>query len=285
MNSKTLRYFLRFIPDAPYLKLCYQLKLHKKLNLKNPQTFNEKLQYLKVYNRKPEYTMLVDKYRVREYIKNTIGEEYLIPLVGGPYYSVDEIDLSQLPEQFVLKCNHDSGSVVICKDKNNFDFKAAKKKLNYCLEHNFWYLGREWPYKDVKPCIIAEKYMMDESGSELKDYKFMCFQGTVKCSFVCTERYSDSKLKVTFFDREWVRMPFERHYESSKQKIDRPERYYEMLALAESISKEIPFVRIDLYECNKKIYFGEMTFFPGSGFEEFEPNEWDRKFGEWLELS
>lgn len=131
--------------------MCYRLKTHKKLNLDNPQTFNEKMQWLKLYNRNPQYTDMVDKYMVREYISRKIGEEYLIPLVGGPYKSVDEIKLDELPEQFVLKCNHDSGSVVICRDKKDFDFDAARKKLDYCLRHNFWYLGREWPYKDVAP--------------------------------------------------------------------------------------------------------------------------------------
>jgi hypothetical protein len=286
MDTRQIRYLFKFIPDKPYLQICYRLKTHKKLNLKNPQTFNEKMQWLKLYNRKPEYTDMVDKYKVREYISKKIGEEYLIPLVGGPYYRVDEIDIDKLPNQFVLKCNHDSGSIVICNDKSKFDFEAAKKKLDYCLRHNFWYLGREWPYKNVKPCIVAEKYMVDESESELKDYKLMCFNGKVKCSFVCTNRNRDnSKLNVTFYDTEWNRMPFERHYKPSVYNIEQPVCYNKMVVLAEKLAIDIPFVRVDFYEIAGKIYFGELTYFPGSGFEKFKPNEWDKKLGDWISIN
>ena len=283
MNTKTLRYLLRFVPDEPYLKLCYYLKMHKQLDLKNPQTFNEKMQWLKLHNRKPEYTMMVDKYRVREYIKEKIGGQYLIPLVGGPWKSAEDIDFNALPEQFVLKCNHDSGSVVICKDKAIFDIKAAKKKLNYCLKHNFWCLGREWPYKNVKPCIIAEKYMVDESGSELKDYKVFNFNGNPEIISVDFERFILHKRNL--YDTEWKYIEAVIEYPTDPNvQIDRPNTLKEMLHLAELLSKDFPFLRTDFYSIEDKLYFGEMTLFHESGFGRFIPENYEVELGEKIVL-
>lgn len=283
MNTKNIRYLMKFLPDDVYLKICYRLKMHKKLNLKNPKTFNEKLQWLKLYNRKPEYTMMVDKYKVREYVKEKIGEEYLIPLVGGPYYNVDEINLDKLPDQFVLKCNHDSGSVITCKDKKSFDFEAAKRKLDYCLKHNFWYLGREWPYKDVKPCIIAEKYMVDESEKELKDYKVFNFNGEPKIIQVDIGRFTHHKRNL--YDKNWRYMSLSIQYPTdAKTEISKPEKLDEMLEIAKKLSKDIPFLRTDFYSIGNKIFFGEITFSHGSGFEEFRPNEWDRMLGDLIDI-
>lgn len=283
MNTKTLRYLLRFVPDEPYLKLCYYLKMHKQLDLKNPQTFNEKMQWLKLHNRKPEYTMMVDKYRVREYIKEKIGGQYLIPLVGGPWKSAEDIDFNALPEQFVLKCNHDSGSVVICKDKAIFDIKAAKKKLNYCLKHNFWCLGREWPYKNVKPCIIAEKYMVDESGSELKDYKVFNFNGDPEIISVDFERFISHKRNL--YDTEWKYIEAAIEYPTDPNvQIDRPNTLKEMLRLAELLSKDFPFLRTDFYSIEDKLYFGEMTLFHESGFGRFIPEKYEVELGEKIVL-
>lgn len=273
------------LPDNIYLKLMYKVMTGQKLDLNNPKTFNEKLQWLKLYDRNPLYTTLVDKFAVREYIKDKIGEEYLIPLLGGPWKSVDEIPFDTLPNQFVLKTTHDSGGVVICKNKAEFNIQAAKEKLNKSLKHNFYYGGREWPYKNVPPQIIAEKYMVDESGEELKDYKLMCFNSKVKASFVCSDRFSKDGLKVTFYDSDWKRLPFERHYPASKVDIDKPKSYEEMVHIAEKLSENMKFVRMDFYEINGKVYFGEFTFYPGSGFEEFNPPEWDEKLGEWIKLS
>lgn len=283
MNTKKIRYLLRFIPDKAYLKLCYFLKLHKRLNLKNPQTFNEKLQWLKLYNRKPEYTTMVDKYRVRDYIKEKIGEEYLIPLVGGPWESAEEIDFSALPDQFVLKCNHDSGSVVICRDKKTFDIEAARKKLDDCVKHNFWYLGREWPYKNVKPCIIAEKYMVDESESELKDYKEFNFDGKPEMIQVDFGRFKNHKRNL--YDTDWQYIKAAAEYPTDPEiKIDRPRQLAQMLRLAGILSKEIPFLRTDFYSIEDKLYFGELTFFHGSGFEKFEPERYEYELGEKLKI-
>lgn len=271
------------LDDKSYLSRMYRGTIGKKLNLENPTTFNEKLQWLKLNNRRPEYTMMVDKYLVRDYIKDTVGEEYLIPLIGA-WDLPEEIDFDVLPEKFVLKCNHNSGTgMCICKDKSKLEISKVKSELKKGLAQDYYLTGREWPYKNVPRKIIAEKYMEDESG-ELKDYKFMCFNGQVKSIFVCSDRFSKAGLHITFFDKEWNVMPFERHYPHLPQGLPRPIHLEKMIELAEILSKNIPFVRVDFYEVRGKIYFGELTFFPGSGFEEFSPEDWDYQLGSWLTL-
>ncbi len=276
------QYILRIIPDKLYIKIIFRIKVRKKLNLKNPQTFNEKLQWLKLYNRNPKYTEMADKYKVREYVRKKIGEEYLMPLIGI-YDKFDDIDFDELPNQFVIKCNHDSGSVVICKDKKNFDIKAARKKINRALKYNYYYVGREWQYKNIERKIMIEEYMEDSKTCELIDYKIMCFYGRPKLLFTCSERYS-SGLKVTFFDLNWNKLPFERYHPSSKIKLEKPCNYDLMIKFSKLLSKNIPFVRVDWYEINNKLYFGELTFCPGSGYEKFNPEEWDKIIGSWLTL-
>ena len=278
------RGLLNWMPDETYLKIAYKAHIGKSLNLDNPQTFNEKLQWLKLYDRNPLYTQLVDKYKVRKYISEKIGEQYLIPLVGGPWNSVDEVDFDKLPEQFVLKCTHDSGGLVICRDKSSLDIEAAKIKLNESLKRNYYWSGREWPYKNVKPRIIAEKYMTDESGTALDDYKFMMFNGEYKCMFVCSNRFSKDGLNVTFFDPNWNRLPFERKYHSDSNELKKPESYSEMVNISKKLSDDKTFVRVDCYEINHRPYVGELTFSPGGGMEIFYPSEWDRKLGDWIVL-
>lgn len=272
----------KYLPDSICLKYLYKKHTWSILNLKNPKTFNEKLQRLKLYDRKPEYTTMVDKYLAKKYVGNIIWEEYIIPTLWI-YNNFDEINFDKLPNQFVLKCTHDSGTVVICKDKRNFDVQLAKNIINEHLKINYYYVWRERPYKNVKPRIIAEKYMENNKSPELQDYKFMCFNWKVKCSFVCSERFSEW-LKVTFFDRDWNVMPFERHYPRSKKKIDKPNNYDKMIYISEKLSKDIPFVRIDLYEINWKIYFWELTFFPWAWIEEFTPEKWDLKIWNRIKL-
>ena len=269
--------FLNFLPDKIYLKLMYHCIMQRKLCFKNPQTFNEKLQWLKINDRKKIYTTMVDKIKVKDYIKDVIGSEYIVPTIGV-YNSFDEINFSELPSKFVIKCSHDSGGVIIVKDKNNLDIKKAKEKIERHLKTNFYYHGREWPYKNVEPKILIEKYI----GDNPNDYKFMCFNGKVKCSFVCSERHEE--LKVTFFDLDWNKMPFERHYPSSKRQISKPKNYQKMIELSEKISKDLLFARIDFYEIDGKIYFGEITFYPGNGTEEFTPEKYDYLLGSWLNL-
>ena len=273
-----------YLPDSLYLRYVYWRVMGVPLHLKNPQTFNEKLQWLKLYDRNPLYTTLVDKYAVKKWVADKIGEQYIIPTLGV-WNHFDEIDFDKLPNQFVLKATHDSGGLVICRNKKTFDKQAAREKLEKSLKNNFYYMGREWPYKNVPARIIAEKYMEDNaSAQELNDFKLMCFNGQVKCSFVCTERSTKSGLKVTFYDTNWQEMPFERHYPRSKTPIAKPLSYDEMVELAEKLSKDIPFVRVDFYSVQGKVYFGEMTFYPGSGLEEFTPSEWDKKIGDYLLL-
>jgi hypothetical protein len=249
--------------------------------LNNPKTFNEKLQWLKVYDRKPEYTRYVDKYEVRSYIKETIGEEYLIPLIGV-YNSFDEIDFDILPNQFVLKPNHTSGNVYICKDKSKIDYVKLKKEVNAWMKREYYWVHREWPYKNIKPKIICEDYMVDESGTELKDYKFFCFNGEPKAFFIASDRGIDTRFD--FFDLEFNHLPVMQHYINATKPLKRPPGLEEMIFLSRVLSKGLAHVRIDFYDINGRIYFGEMTFYHFSGFEKFEPIEYDNLFGSWIEL-
>lgn len=276
-----LRYCIK--NDEFFVRMQYFIYMKKPLRLNPPVTFNEKLQWLKLYGNKEEYTHMVDKYEVKKYVADMIGEEYIIPTLGV-WDRFDDIDFDQLPDRFVLKCTHDSGGLVICKDKSKLDINAAQKKLNKCLTRNYYYQTREMPYKHVKPRIIAEKYMVDESGTELKDYKFFCFDGVVKCLFVVVDRFNKNGGHpcLNFYDKDFNLLPFERGYPNTTKTIDSPLNYEKMLELAEILSKDIPFVRIDLYNIDGKIYFGEFTFTPGNGIEPFEPEEWDYRLGEWI---
>lgn len=267
--------------DEKYLKRKYKACMGKELHLDSPQTYNEKLQWLKLHDRKPEYTMMVDKYAVKRYVADIIGEKYIIPTLGV-WNHFEEIDFDKLPNQFVLKCTHDSGGIVICKDKNKLDLKSAKKKIEKCLKRNYYCSNREWPYKDVKPRIIAEEYMIDESGYELKDYKFFCFNGEPKMMFIATDRGSDTKFD--FYDMEFNHLPFTNGHPNANKQIKKPKNYSTMIALSAKLSFGIPHVRVDFYNINGKIYFGELTFFHWSGLVPFEPEEWDYKLGDWLEL-
>lgn len=274
--------FFNWMSDKLYIKIKYYLVIGKWMDLNNPETFNEKIQWLKLYDRKDIYTALVDKYIVKRKVADAIGNEYVIPTIGV-YDKVEDIDFNELPDRFVMKCTHDSGGIAICKNRKDFDELAAKKKINKYLRRKYYYVHREWPYKNVKPRIIIEKYMEDDATDELTDYKVMCFGGKAKMVFTCTERFGDG-LKVTFFDLDWNKLPFERHYPASKKNIPRPKNLDKMIELSEKLAKGIPFVRIDWYEINGKLYFGEYTFYPGSGLEEFTPEEWDKKLGDLLDL-
>ncbi len=269
--------------DSIYLKLLYRYKLGKKLDLKRPQTYNEKIQWMKVHYRNPLYTQLADKYGVREYISKRIGEEYLIPLIGV-YDKFDDIDFDTLPEQFVIKCTHDSGGLVICRDKKQLDIKKAKAKIERCLKRNYFLNSREWVYNDIKPRIVIEKYMVDESGYELKDYKFFCFDGSAKVMFMATDRSGEEETKFDFFDMDFNHLDLRNGHPNSVRKLEKPERFEEMAALAEKISEGLPHARVDLYNINGKLYFGEVTFFHWSGLKPFEPEKWDKIFGDWFML-
>ncbi len=274
----------KIIPDKAYLKLKYRASIGKKLNLKEPKTYNEKLQWLKLYDRNPQYTKLVDKYEVKSYVAERIGEEYIIPTLGV-WDNVEDIDFDALPDQFVLKCTHDSGGLVICKDKSKLDIEAAKRKLSQSLKSDFYYVGREWPYKNVKPRILAEAYMEDAETAELRDYKFYCFDGKAKAVLIATDRQKeDEKAKYDFYDMDFQHLDFRRGCQNSKKALKKPESFETMLKIVGTLSKGFPHVRVDLYEVDGKDYFGEMTFYPGNGMVPFDPEEWDYTFGSWIKL-
>lgn len=277
----TLNRCAKLLPDKLYLKLKFRLHMNKWIDFDNPQTFNEKLQWLKLNDRNPLYVSMVDKVDAKKYVASIIGEEHIIPTLGV-YNSFEEIDFDKLPNQFVLKCSHDSGGVIICKDKSQLDMDNARKVLSNGLKRNYYYQTREWPYKNVKPRIIAEQFMVDESGIELKDYKYYCFDGKVKMMFVATGRPYDTRFD--FFDTNFNHLPVKQGYDWADKPISKPLGFDEMISLAEKLSKNIPHVRIDFYDINGQIYFGEMTFFDSSGWTPLEPVEWDYKMGSWINL-
>ena len=273
----------RLLPDKLALKIQYKNTFLRPLNLKNPQTFNEKLQWLKLYNRKPEYSKMVDKYEAKKYVASIIGEEYIIPTYGV-YNSFDEIDFEALPNQFVLKCTHGSGDVVICKDKASFDYENARKKLTKSLKTNYYKIGREWPYKNVKPRIIAEKFLDDGNGC-LRDYKIFCFSGEAKLILIASDRFTSSEPKFDYFDNNFKYLEFDWTHPRSKSNIpQKPQLFDVMMNLAETLSTDIPHLRVDFYEFEDKVFFGELTFFHAGGFTDFTPDEWDFTIGEWIKL-
>lgn len=274
-----------FVPDELYLRVLYRLRMGKKLHLDASETFNEKLQWLKLHDRDPKYTTMVDKYAAKKWVADRIGEQYIIPTLGV-WDHFDDIDFDALPDQFVLKCTHDSGSIVIVKNKAQMDKKAARKKLETGLRRNWYDFYREWPYKDVPPRIIAEKYMVDESGTELKDYKFFTFDGVARVMFIATERQTqDVETKFDFYDMDFVHLPFTNGHPNASVHPAKPKSFEEMRRCAEELSQGIPYVRVDFYEVNGQAYFGELTFSHWAGMMPFDPPEWDEKFGSWLKLS
>ena len=280
-------YALKFLPDKIYLNLFYFSTTGRFINFKNPKGFNEKQQWLKVNDRRPEYTKLVDKLAVREHIDSVLGEGHLFPLLGK-WESFDDVDFSTLPNQFVLKCNHDSGSTKVIKDKSALtqkDFDEMKIFFSRRLSHDFFYAGREYPYKGIKPCIIAEQLMVDEKNPEksIEDYKFFCFNGVPKVMFVATDRSIDCRFD--FFDMEFNHLDIFNIHPNADKPIKKPELFDEMKDIAAKLSQGMKFVRIDLYELNGRIYFGEYTFFHGGGFQLFSPPKWERKLGDWLDIS
>lgn len=273
------------LPDDEYLLRKFSAIVGSNLSLNvPPTTFNEKLQYLKLYDRRPEYTVMVDKYKARGYIAEKIGEQYLIPLIGV-WNDPDEIDFAELPNQFVMKCNHNSGlGMCICKDKAQLNIPKVKKELRKGLKQDYYLTGREWPYKDVPRKIIAEQFLQSDAGG-LTDYKIHCFNGVPKFILVCKDRFTESGLTEDFYTTDWEHMAVKRpKIPNAVAPSAKPEKLDEMLSLAAKLSENIPFLRVDFYIVDNKIYFSELTFFPASGFEKYEPEEWDKIFGDWLVL-
>lgn len=266
-----------------FLKRMYAIHMGRELNLEHPLTYTEKLQWLKLYDHRPEYTTMVDKYAVKEYIADKIGQEYVVPLLGV-WDKTEDIDFDSLPDQFVLKTTHDSGGIVVCKDKSRLDIPAARKKLSYFLKRNYYDHNREWPYKNVPHRIIAEKYMEDSRQGELRDYKFFTFGGVPKVLYIAQGRGRGGETVADFFDMEFNHLPFTIDHDIAPVLPEKPINFERMQELAAKLSAGTPQLRVDFYEVDGKVYFGEMTFFHCSGLEAFHPEQWDRIFGDWVTL-
>lgn len=269
------------LPDKMYIKKIYKFRTGKKLDLKNPKTFNEKQNWLKLYDRRPEYTVMVDKYKSREYIAEKIGEQYLVPLLGV-WDSPDEIDFDTLPNEFVLKCNHDNG-IIICKDKNKLDIEKTKKELADRLSRDYYKKHREWPYKNVPRKIICEKLMENTNDAELVDFKLFCFGGIPKLIMVNSNRFGEGGTKTDMYNIEWQYMEMQDgHYPNAGDVFEKPSCFEEMCSLSKKLSEGVPFLRVDFNYWNKKLYFGELTFFHSAGVESFVPEDWNDVLGSWL---
>ena len=273
-----------WMPDELYLKILYRGRVGKKLNLDNPNTFNEKMQWLKIHNRTPELTAMVDKYEAKSYVSDRIGSEYIIPTLGV-WDCFDNIDFDSLPNQFVLKCTHDSGGLVICNDKATLNIPEAKAKIERCMKQNYYYLNREWPYKNVKPRIIAEEYMIDSKLQELRDYKFFCFGGEAKFFKIDMDRQTRHRANYYTIDKVLMPVGEVAFPPDFNKEVIFPSKMDLMIELAEKLSKNQPFLRVDFYEVNNRVYFGELTFYPASGVGKWTDERYDKKFGEWIDLS
>lgn len=272
-----------FVNPPKVIKRVFKERMGYDLNLENPVTYSEKLQWMKLYYHNPLNTTLVDKYAVKQYVEERIGKEYLIPTIGV-WDRFGDIDFEKLPQQFVLKCTHDSGGLVICKDKSKLDVQKARDTITKCLKHNFYYSGFEWPYKNVKPRIIAEQYMEDSKTKELRDYKFFCFDGVVKYLFIATDRQNREEPYFDFFDADFNYLDMRQGHPNAPIIPEKPLCFEEMKTLAAKLSSEMPHVRVDFYEVDGKVYFGEFTFFHHGGWTPFDPEEWDIIFGKEITL-
>lgn len=290
------RKFTNLLPDRIYLKLLFRKTTGKKLNLNNPTGFNEKIQWLKLYDRKQEYTSMVDKYAAKQYVAEKIGEKHIIPTFGV-WDKFDDIDFDSLPNQFVLKCTHDSGGLVVCRDKYALNKDEAKAKIERSMKNNYYYHGREWPYKNVKPRILAEQYMQDNNESKattgknlktegLTDYKFYCFNGSPKFLYVSSGLEDHDTASISFLTLDWQFAPYERtDYKKLSQLPPKPKSFDKMIKIAKTLSSGLDFLRVDLYEIDGAVYFSELTFSPCSGLMPFKDPNHDIEIGEMLKLT
>lgn len=289
MNREKVMTFLKkslsFLPDKTYIKLYYRLRVGRPLNTENPTTLNEKLQWLKFNYRFPLQSIVSDKLLVRDYVAEKIGAEYLIPLLGS-WENYDDVDFDKLPEQFVLKCNHDSGGLVVCTDKGKLNHKEAKSKVEKSLKNNFFYIGREYQYRNIKPRIICEQFISD-NGKVPMDYKIYCFNGKPDVILVCRDRFSNNTHRASYFyfDQEWKFQPLNKGDENlTDVDIPEPKNLDKMIEIAKGLSKDFVFARIDLYNIDGRIYFGEITLSPNSGFDADIKYETDLMFGNKLDI-
>ena len=274
---------LEQIPDRLFLKYQYHYVFGKRLDLKHPKTYNEKLQWLKLYDRRSYYTTLVDKYAVKEWVADKIGAQYIIPTLSV-YDNTSQINLKDLPDQFVLKCTHDSGSVVICRDKTSFDWDSGKCCLDAGLHNDFYKKHREWPYKNVPHRIIAEQYIKDIESEDLRDYKLYCMDGECRVVLVVSNRYRKPGPYYDYFDQEFNHLDIKRSHPNNPHLVEKPQSFDRMKKMASILSQGIPHVRCDFYEANGYLYFGEMTFFPAGGIVPFSPSSVDEEWGHWIRL-
>ena len=277
------RGLLKHIPSEKYLKRMYQISMGRELNLDEPKLYTEKLQWLKLYDHRPEYTVMVDKYAVKQYVADKIGPEYVIPLLGV-WDRAEDIDFEALPDRFVMKTTHDSGTYIVCKDKSKLDIPATRKKMAKFLKRKYYDCNREWPYKNVKPRIIAEEYMEDSRFGELRDYKFFTFGGEPRVLYIAQGRGRGEPTVADFFDMEFNHLPFTIDHDMASVPPEKPDNFVLMQQLAAKLSQGTPQLRVDFYEVDGRVYFGEMTFFHCSGMESFHPEQWDRIFGDWVIL-
>lgn len=276
---------LRFMSDEKYITKMFQYRMGYSPDLRNPKTYSEKLQWLKIHDRNPLLTLLVDKKEVKTWVASKIGEEYVIPTIGV-WDNVDDIEYDMLPNQFVLKCIHDSGGIYICKNKDTLCKEIANKLLRKHLKQNYYKNGREWPYKNVKPQIIAEPYLEDERTKELRDYKFFVFDGKVRLLFVATDRQNPKEdTKFDFFDENYIWLDVRQGHPNAVKPPEKPINFELMKQLAEILGEQFCEVRVDFYEVNGKVYFGEMTFFHHGGWTPFDPSEYDEQLGQYIDLS
>lgn len=284
LGALCIRFSFLF-PDKVYLKIMHRLELRKRLELDHPETYNDKLQWIKLYCRRPEFTMMTDKVAVKPYVAEKIGPQYVVPLLGV-WNSVDEIEWDKLPQQFVLKTNHDGGNfgVVICRDKTSFDRKKAEKRLKASLRRNTFLLGREWPYKNIPRKVFAEQYIEDASNPDLRDYKFYCFDGKVRIIFVAGERQSGHEVRIDYFDADYNHLDLRQSHPNASVPPAKPHHFELMKKLAEELSQGIPHVRVDFYEANDRVYFSELTFFPYGGWAAFHPEKYDYELGSYIKL-
>ena len=272
------------LSDEEFLKKVFPKYMGYPLDLENPKTFSEKLQWLKVNYRNPIQTVMVDKHEAKNFIAERVGSQYIIPTLAV-WDSVEDIDFDALPNQFVLKSTHDSGGIVICKDKSSLDFEAAKAKLSVSLKRDYSKIAREWAYQNVPRRIIAEEYISELGKNDLLDYKMYSFHGEPKLTVVCSNRFSKIGTRMNFYDINWEPMGIHfGHYPPLPTEFPKPATYEEMKRLTAELSKDCPFLRVDFYEIKGRLYIGELTFFPGAGFEKFRPMTKDYELGEWLHL-
>lgn len=275
--------FYNHLTDEKYIRRKYRAVFGSEPDLKDPKTFNEKMQWLKLYHRKQRQINMVNKLTVKDAVSQAIGRRHVTETYGA-WPSFDRIDFEMLPDAFVLKCTHDSGGIVICRDKNTLDMEAARKKLEKALKTDYYLKSREWPYRYVKPLIMAEEYLESGDGGDLKDYKFFCFNGKPEFVLVCADRFNGSGLKENFYDLDWNLMELTRPAHGNGPAVKRPETLEEMAGYAAMLAKDEPFVRVDFYDVDGRVYFGEVTYFPASGFEPFAPEGWDEKLGSMITL-